>query len=87
MFIPGMIGKFDYVFTDAMTWTNDDGKRMRLWIKEETEVGNPRDFMDQLVSRIETILAAEPIDIYVNPTYLPEEINSMYDELWTPERI
>lgn len=49
-----------YGFTDAMTWTNDKGKRMRLWIKEETEVGDLQDFMEQLV------------DIYVNPTYLPD---------------
>ena len=26
--------RFDYVFTDAMTWTNDNGKRMRLWLPE-----------------------------------------------------
>jgi hypothetical protein len=81
------IDKFDYVFTDAMTWTNDNGKRMRLWIERETEVGDPQDFMDQLVDRIEKILNNEPINIYVNPTYLPAEINDMYDELWTTERI
>jgi hypothetical protein len=81
------IDQFDYVFTDAMTWTNDNGKRMRLWIKEETEVGDPQNFMDQLVDRIEKILNNEPIDIYVNPTYLPDDIASMYDELWTPERM
>ena len=27
------VAKFDYVFTDAMTFTDDRGKRMRLWIK------------------------------------------------------
>lgn len=78
--------RFDYVFTDAMTWTNDNGKRMRLWIKEETEVGDPQDFMDQLVDRIEKILQ-EPVDIYVNPTYLPDELNDRYDELWTEQRM
>ena len=81
------IAKFDYVFTDAMTWTNDDGKRMRLWIKEETEVGDPQDFMDQLVARIEEIMNNEPIDIYVNSTFLPSEINHRYYELWTPARM
>lgn len=87
MFSPDVVSRFDYVFTDAMTWTNDDGKRMRLWIEEETEVGDPQDFMEQLVSRIENILASEPIDIYVNPTYLPDEIHPRYDELWTDERM
>jgi hypothetical protein len=87
MFRKETIDMFDYVFTDAMTWTNDDGKRMRLWIKEETEVGDPENFMDQLVDRILKILENEPVDIYVNATYLPEEINARYDELWTEERM
>ncbi len=78
--------RFDYVFTDAMTWTNDNGKRMRLWLPEETEVGDPQDFMDQLVDRIEKVLT-EPIDIYVNPTFLPDELNDRYDELWTEARM
>ncbi|GAI93582.1 unnamed protein product, partial [marine sediment metagenome] len=86
MFSEEVISRFDYVFTDAMTWKNDNGKRMRLWIPEETEVGDPQDFMEQLVDRIEKILT-EPVDIYVNPTYLPTEINARYDELWTPERM
>ena len=87
LFSKETIAQFDYVFTDAMTWTNDNGKRMRLWIKEETEVGDPQNFMAQLVDRIEKIVNNEPIDIYVNPTYLPDEINHMYDELWTAERM
>ena len=60
---------------------------MRLWIHEETEVGDPDDFMDQLVDRIEIILSNEPIDIYVNATYLPDEISESYDVLWTEERM
>ncbi|MCP4311216.1 MAG: DUF1080 domain-containing protein [Bacteroidetes bacterium] len=87
LFSPESRERFDYVFTDAMTWTNDKGKRMRTWIKEETEVGDPQDFMEQLVDRIVTIVTTEPIDIYVNPTYLPDEINDQYDALWTDERI
>jgi histidinol phosphatase-like PHP family hydrolase len=79
--------RFDYVFTDAMTWTNDRGKRMRLWIPEETEVGDPQDFMEQLVDRTVGIISNEPIDIFVNPTYLPEEIRDRYDELWTEARM
>jgi histidinol phosphatase-like PHP family hydrolase len=79
--------RFDYVFTDAMTWTNNNGKRMRLWIREETEVGDPQDFMDQLTDRIVKIVSEEPIDIHVNPTYLPPEIAGRYDELWTEERM
>lgn len=86
MFSHSLVKEFDYVFTDAMTWTNRNGTRMRLWIPEETEVGAPHDFMEQLVSQIEKVVA-EPIDIYVNPTFLPAEIAQLYDELWTDERI
>ena len=87
MFPEKVIKQFDYVFTDAMTWTNDNGKRMRLWIPEETEVGDPENFMDQLVDRIVKLISEEPIDIYVNATYLPDEINSKYDILWTDRRM
>lgn len=86
MFSPELVNKFDYAFTDAMTWTNSRGQRMRLWIPEETNVGDPQDFMEQLVAQIETVVT-EPVAIYVNPTYLPAEIEDQYDELWTDERI
>jgi len=86
MFSPELVAEFDYAFTDAMTWTNRKGKRMRLWIPEETEVGDPDDFMEQLVAQIEKVVT-EPISIYVNPTYLPAGIAQMYDELWTDDRI
>ena len=79
--------RFDYVFTDAMTWTNNRGVRQRLWIPDETDVGDPQDFMDQLVENIVKVVTTEPIDIHVNPTYLPPEIADQYDALWTDERI
>ncbi|MEX2369713.1 MAG: family 16 glycoside hydrolase [Bacteroidales bacterium] len=86
MFSPELVARFDYAFTDAMTWTNRNGTRMRLWIPEETEVGDPQDFMEQLVSQIEMVVT-EPVAIYVNPTYLPVELEDRYDELWTDARI
>jgi hypothetical protein len=87
LFSPEAIAEFDYVFTDAMTWTDDKGRRMRLWIPEEVFVDDEQDFMEQLVSRIEAIVSQEPVDIHVNPTYLPEVLADKYDELWTDERI
>ena len=87
MFSPEMIAKFDYVFTDSMTWTNDRGKRMRLWMPNEVEVGDKQAFMDMLVERTVGILNNEPIDIYVNPTFLPAVIAKEYDTLWTDERM
>jgi len=79
--------RFDYAFTDAMTWTNNNGVRQRLWMPQETDVGDPQDFMDQLVYNIVKVVTTEPIDIHVNPTYLPAEIADQYDALWTDERI
>jgi hypothetical protein len=74
--------RFDYVFTDSA------GKRMRLWIPEEVEIGSDEQaFMDLLVSKTVEILEKEPIDIYVNPTFLPAAIASRYDGLWTVERM
>ena len=87
MFSKKMTEPFDYVFTDAMTWTNKNGKRMRLWMPEETEIGDPQDFMDQLVDNIVKIVTTEPIQIHVNPTYLPDPIMDRYDELWTTKRM
>lgn len=79
--------KFDYIFTDAMTFSDDNGKRMRIWMPEEVGViHDPETFMDMLVNRIEHILR-EPVDIYANPTYIPDQIGNQYDTLWTPRRM
>lgn len=78
---------FDYAFTDAMTYTDAKGRRMRLWVPDEVFVDDPQEFMEYLVGKIEEILSSEPIRIYVNPTYLPEVIRDRYDELWTLERM
>jgi hypothetical protein len=87
LFSPAAIAQYDYIFTDAMTWTDNKGRRMRLWMPEETFVDNDQQFMDMLVKKIESELSQEPVDIYVNPTYLPEVLAARYAELWTPERM
>jgi len=88
LFSKETIAKFDYVFTDAMTFTDDNGKRMRLWIDDEVgEIKDPERFTEMCVNRILGVLNHEPIDIYVNPTFLPKAIAADYDRLWTPERM
>jgi hypothetical protein len=87
MFSPEWMAKFDCIFTDSMTWTDDKGRRMRLWIPREVHVDDEQQFMDMLVRRTVGILSSEPIDIYVNPTFLPRVIADKYDELWTEERM
>jgi len=79
--------KFDYVFTDAMTFADAKGRRNRIWIKEETWIDNEEEFMNYLVNTIVKILSTEPINMYVNPTYLPEQMAGRYDSFWTTERM
>ncbi len=78
---------FDYVFTDSMTWTDNRGKRMRLWLPDEVgAIADPQEFMDTLVDRAVGILEKEPIDIYANPTFLPDVLVKDYETLWTETR-
>ena len=81
------IKKFDYVFTDAMTFTDKKGRRNRIWMPKETFIDDEEQFMDDLVETIVTIMNNEPIDIYVNSTFLPDQMAGRYDHFWTPERM
>ena len=54
---------------------------LRLWVDD------PQDFMEIYVAQIEKILREEPIDIYVNATFLPDVIRDRYNVLWTAERM
>jgi hypothetical protein len=87
MFSTEWMAKFDYIFTDSMTWTDDKNRRMRLWMPDEVHIDDEQQFMDMLVRKTVGILSNEPIDIYVNPTFLPAVIAQRYDELWTKERM
>jgi hypothetical protein len=87
LFSPEAVAKFDYVFTDAMTFTDSKGRRNRIWIPEEVWVDDKEQFMDQMVGKIEAIFSQEPVDIYVNPTVLPAQLMDDYDALWTKERM
>jgi len=87
LFSEESIEKFDYIFTDAMTFVDKKGRRNRLWLEDETWIDDEQEFMDDLVTLIVNIMSTEPIDIYVNPTYLPEQIAGRYKELWTESRM
>ena len=87
LFSPEAVAKFDYVFTDAMTFTDLKGRRNRIWIPEEVWIDDNQQFMEMLVGKIEAIFSQEPVDIYVNPTVLPAALMPDYDKLWTKERM
>ena len=87
LFSKEAIAKFDYIFTDAMTIVDHRGRRARLWMPAEVDIPDKQAFMELLVRTIEEILDNEPVDIYANPTYLPDVLIKEYDTLWTPERV
>jgi hypothetical protein len=87
MFSPAAIAKFDYVFTDSMTFSHQ-GRRIRLWMPNEVPpVDDQERFMDVIVEKTVGILSREPVDIYVNPTFLPDVMARNYDKLWTASRM
>ena len=88
MFSKETRAKFDYVFTDAMTWTNPAGKRMRLWMPEEVEIGpDEQAFMDLLVSKTSGSSRRSRSTSTSTPTFLPAAIAPRYDALWTEARM
>ncbi|MCD7969731.1 MAG: DUF1080 domain-containing protein [Alistipes sp.] len=85
-FSPEVRAEFDYVFTDALTFTDNKGRRTRLWIPEETWIEDEQQYMDLIVDKICEVLQ-EPVDIYVNPCFLPSPMDERYDYFWTDARI
>ncbi|MDH6357200.1 DUF1080 domain-containing protein [Parabacteroides sp. PF5-9] len=78
--------EFDYVFTDALTFTDPKGRRSRIWLAAETFIEDEQKYMDLLIDKIVDVLQ-EPADIYVNPCYLPDQMSDRYDEFWTEARM
>ena len=85
-FSPEVRNEFDYVFTDALTFTDLKGRRTRLWIASETWIENEQTYMDLIVDVICQVLQ-EPMDMYVNPCFLPPQMEDRYDEFWTEARM
>ena len=79
---------FDYVITDALTFTDHAGRRVRLWIDEEVIIDIPQQqYMDQIVDKTVEVISNEPLDVFVNPFFLPTAMMADYDALWTDARI
>lgn len=78
--------QFDYVFTDAMTFIDTKGRRTRLWMPDEVFVEDEQQYMDLIVQKIVDVMQ-EPMDVYVNPTFLPAVMSDRYDDFWTEERM
>ena len=81
-----VVAELDYVLTDAMTFRDKDGRKVRLW-DSGFKINDARDFMDRYADFHVEVMATEPIDILANVTYLPPPIAPQYDALWTPKRM
>lgn len=86
-FSPKALGAFDYLFTDAMTIV-DRGQICRIYHPEEIHLDgrSKEEYMDLIVDQIVKILTYEPVDIYANATYIPDDMNADYDHYWTQAR-
>lgn len=85
MFSKNVLSQADYILADAMIFPNKEGRMVYIWIAGQP-LGETQEFMDRYVAHNLKVLA-EPITIWGNPTYLPDNLYSRYDELWTDARM
>lgn len=82
------LNAFDYLFTDAMTIIDAEGRNARIYRPEEVHYDNGKEaYMQQIVDQTCLILENEPADIFANATYIPDDMNADYDKYWTVERV
>ncbi len=79
------LSRLDYISADALVFPDKSGKSVWLWLPD-VKFDDPQDFMERYVDFTVKILS-QPIQIWSNPTYLPESLKSQYDKLWTPARM
>ena len=77
--------KLDYLAADALIFPQRDGKNVWLWLPGVT-FPDAQQFMDQYVEHNVRVLS-QPIQIWANPTYIPESLAAQYDALWTDARM
>jgi len=82
-----VVAQLDFVLSDALTFLEKDGRRVRLWMRNEVKIEDKQDFMDRYTDFNVQVIAREPIDILANPTFLPAVLMPEYDALWTAERM
>ena len=80
--------RFDYVFTDALTFNDHKGRRTQLWITNTIFMDIPeQEYMDMIMERTLKIINEEPIDFLASPTRLSEVMMKDYDKFWTDTRV
>lgn len=79
------LAQLDYLAADALVFPDRDGRSVRLWLPD-VKFANPQDFMERYVEYNVKVLS-QPVQIWANPTYVPESLQAQYDVLWTRERM
>ena len=79
------LSQVDYILADAMIFPNREGRTIHIWVPGQP-LGEPEEFMGLYIAHTLKVLS-EPINIWANPTYLPDELVERYDELWTDARM
>ncbi len=85
LFSKEAIESVDYIMADALRFPDRDGRIRLLWLPDVV-FSDPRDFMERYIEYHLRVFS-EPINIWVNPTFLPESLQQSYDELWTEKRM
>ncbi len=80
-----VLARLDYIAADALLFPDRDGRAVALW-NPNVRFPDPEDFMERYME-YNLVILAEPINIWSNPTYLPESLQAQYDRLWTPARM
>jgi histidinol phosphatase-like PHP family hydrolase len=80
-----VLAGLDYIAADALLFPDRDGRTVALW-NPDVSFPDAQDFMERYMAYNLQVLA-EPINIWSNPTYLPESLQTQYDRLWTPARM
>ena len=79
------LDRLDYIAADALVFPQPDGRNVRLWLPG-VQFPDPEDFMNRYVDYNARVIS-QRIQIWANPTYLPESLQPRYDALWTPARM
>ena len=81
-----VVVQLDYVLSDALTFPDTRGRRIRLW-EPDVKIKDTQDFMDRYVDFNVSVISREPIDILANSTFIPYCISNEYDAVWTETRM
>jgi hypothetical protein len=76
--------RLDYIAADALIFPQD-GRGIQLW-RPGVTFPDPEDFMNRYVEHSLRVIS-QRIQVWANPTFLPESLRPKYDALWTPARM